>query len=288
MLMKAKQLGIMYWKYFPNCLIIAMLAVATVVCGVILTLPPVFAETASPKNFRANSTAPANRNSHIKNSHALFQFQNLLKEDYRRIADQLYYQAIQDYERWLKLGLPSDFHNALFHIKSSIDINQNSSEHLFFQGMLYASLKADQLSLAQATDSFLSALDLQPDHLQARFALAQTLQEQGKFQLAAWQYQLLLDAHPEMVTGLVLAPLAFCYLAGDISEDGLNYLRSLSLKHSRSAHLITTIAVLLKNNGRDSEAAKEIERVIGGQIGSRADQEYAIQLKVRWLKEGTP
>lgn len=249
---------------------------------------PVFSETQpSPSSQYGFDTAAAESRKTAKtNSHTLHQLHDLIEKDYRAIASQMFHCAVQDYDRWLKLGRPADFHNALFHINSAVDINPDSSEYLFFQGMLYATLKADPVSLAQATDSFLSVLELQPEHRQARFALAQILQEQGKFQLAAWQYQLLLDAHPEMVTGLILAPLAFCYVAGDISEAGMDYLRSLSLKHSRSAPLITTIAILLKNSNRSNEATKELEQVIQQKLGSKAEQDYARLLQAKWLKGG--
>lgn len=249
---------------------------------------PVFSETQPSRSSQYGfDTAAAESWKTVKtNSHTLHQFHNLIEKDYRTIASQMFHRAVQDYDRWLKLGRPADFHNALFHINSAVDINPDSSEHLFFQGMLYATLKADPVSLTQATDSFLSVLELQPDHRQARFALAQVLQEQGKFQLAAWQYQLLLDAHPEMVTGLVLAPLAFCYLSEENPEAGLKYLKNLSFRHPKSASLRTTLAVLLQNNNRTIEAAKELEQVIQQKLGSKAEQDYARLLQAKWLKGG--
>ncbi|MDY0385282.1 hypothetical protein [Trichlorobacter sp.] len=213
---------------------------------------------------------------------------DLATQDYHTIAAQMFHHAVQDYERWLKQGQPEDFHNALFHINSSIEITPDASEYLFFQGMLYASLKASPASLTQATDSFLSVLELQPDHRQARFALAQVLQEQGKFRLAAEQYQLLLEAYPEMVTGLVLAPLGFCYLAGDYLEFGLDYLKNLSHKHPKSAPLRTTLAILLQNNNRNSEADKELKQIQHEKLGTKSEQEYARLLQTRWQMGGKP
>lgn len=284
MFMKTERLSFKFWKSpFDGRTIATILFF-----GFIIITQTVFAEAQPSRSnqHRVDSTAAENRKTAKGNALRLYQFHNLMEKDYRSIADQLYYQAAQDYERWLKLGRPADFHNALFHINSAVDINPDSSEYLFFQGMLYASLKADPVSLAQATDSFLSVLELQPDHRQARFALAQALQEQGKFQLAAEQYQLLLEAHPEMVTGLVLAPLAFCYLSGDNPEAGLNYLKNLSLRYPRSASLRTTLAVLLQNSNRSVEAGKELKQVIHEKLGSKAEQDYARLLQAKWLKGG--
>lgn len=214
-------------------------------------------------------------------------YSNLIKDDYRQLAAQLFQRAAQNYERWLQLKRPIDFHNALFHINSAINIDPDASEYWFFQGMLHAGLKADPLSLALATDSFLSALDLQPDHRRARFALAQVLQEQGKFLLAAEQYQLLLDAHTEMVPGLVLGPLALCYLLGDNPQDGVAYLQVLSVRHPDSAPLRLTLAVLLRNSNQEAAAQKELEQVINSGLGVKAEQDYARLLLAQWGKGGS-
>lgn len=212
---------------------------------------------------------------------------HLIENDYRQLAAQLFQRAAQDYERWLQLGRPIDFHNAQFNINSALEIDPDASEYWFFQGMLHAALKADPLSLALATDSFLSALDLQPDHRRARFALAQVLQEQGKFRLAADQYQVLLDAHPEMITGLVLGPLALCYLLGDNPQDGVVYLQGLSVRYPDSAPLRLALAVLLRNNNREASARKELEQVINGGLGVEAEQEYARLLLAQWGQGGS-
>ncbi len=255
---------------------------------------PSFAEIVNKTLITSSATTPAQKNMVLSQgtqkvatslpAFLLQYYPDLISKDYRKIAAQLFQRAVQDYEQWLKLGRPVDFHNALFHINSAVEITPDAPEYLFFQGMLYASLKADPLSLAQATDSFLSVLELQPDHRQARFALAQALQEQGKFQLAAEQYQLLLDTDPQMVTGLVLAPLAFCYLSGENPEAGLNYLKKLSLRYPGSASLRTTIAVLLQNSNRSGEAGKELQQVIHEKLGSKTEQDYARLLQARWLK----
>ena len=285
--MKTELLAFKLWKSPLDGRTMARLTMVTILFFGFISISQTVLAEAQPSRqnqYRVESTATENRNTTKGNALRLYQFHNLMQKDYRSIADQLYYQAAQDYERWLKLGRPVDFHNALFHINSAVDINPDSSEYLFFQGMLYASLKADPVSLAQATDSFLSVLELQPDHRQARFALAQALQEQGKFQLAAEQYQLLLDTDPQMVTGLVLAPLAFCYLSGENPEAGLNYLKKLSLRYPGSASLRTTIAVLLQNSNRSGEAGKELQQVIHEKLGSKTEQDYARLLQARWLK----
>lgn len=217
----------------------------------------------------------------------LSDYPHLLEEDYRQLAARLFQRAAQDYEHWLQLNRPIDFHNALFYINSAIDVDPDASEYWFFQGMLHAGLKADPMSLALATDSFLSALDLQPDHRRARFALAQVLQEQGKFMLAAEQYQLLLDAHSEMVTGLVLGPLALCYLLGENPQDGVDYLQGLSVRHPDSAPLRLTLAVLLRNSNREAAARKELEHVINGGLGVEAEQDYARLLLAQWGQGGS-
>lgn len=278
------------FKFILYCRIMARLTVATAFSGFIAALSPAFAEAqlSHPNKHSTDSITPVNQKLPAENAQTLYDVRNLKENDYRSFTDQLYYQAAQDYDRWLKLGQPEDFHNALFHINSAVEINPDAAKYLFFQGMLYASLKADPVSLAQATDSFLSVLELQPDHRQARFALAQVLQEQGKFRLAAEQYQLLLEAYPEMVTGLVLAPLGFCYLAGNNLEFGLNYLKNLSRKHPKSASLRTTLAVLLQNSSRSSEADNELKQILHGQLGTKSEQEFARLLQARWQAGGKP
>lgn len=205
-------------------------------------------------------------------------------EDY---ASYLYRCAAQDYEKWTQSGLPVYFHNALFHVNSAIAINAERGEYWFLQGILYAALNSDALSMAKATGSLIRALELNPDHGRARLLLARVLQEQGKFLLAAEQYRLLIEKEPQKATGLVVGPLALCYVADDQIKDGITYFKNLSLQYPRSAAIAASLAVLLKSDDQRALAKKELQRVISGKTAPDAERTYVRDLLNEWDKGGT-
>jgi len=204
-------------------------------------------------------------------------------EDY---ASYLYRSAAQDYEKWSQSGLPVYFHNALFHVDSAIAIDAERSEYWFLRGLLYAALSSDALSMANATESFIRALELNPDHGRARLLLARVLQEQGKFLLAAEQYRLLIGKEPQKATGLVVGPLALCYVADDRTKEGITYFKNLSLQYPRSVAIATSLAVLLKSDNQTALAKKELQRVSSLKTGPDAERTYARDLLNEWDKGG--
>lgn len=205
-------------------------------------------------------------------------------EDY---ASYLYRCAARDYEKWSQSGLPVYFHNALFHVDSAIAIDAERGEYWFLQGILYAALNSDALSMAKATESFIRVLELNPDHGRARLLLARVLQEQGKFLLAAEQYRLLIEKEPQKATGLVVGPLALCYIADDRIKNGITYFKNLSLQYPRSAAIATSLAVLLKSDNQTALAKKELQRVISGKTGPDAERTYVRDLLNEWDEGGT-
>lgn len=205
-------------------------------------------------------------------------------EDY---ASYLYRCAAQDYEKWSQSGLPVYFHNALFHVDSAIAINAERGEYWFLRGILYAALNSDALSMAKATESLIHAVELNPDHGRARLLLARVLQEQGKFLLAAEQYRLLIEKEPQKATGLVVAPLALCYVADHRIKEGITYFKNLSLQYPRSVAIATSLAVLLKSDNQTVLAKKELQRVISLKTGPDAERTYGRDLLNEWDRGGS-
>jgi len=205
---------------------------------------------------------------------------------YDDIAGYLYRRAARDYETWKQSGQAIHFHNALFHINSAVSIDPGNSEYWFFQGMLYAGLTSDPLYMAKAADSLIRAVEIDPGHGRAQLLLAQVLQEQGNFSLAVEQYRFLIEKDANMVTGLVLGPLALCFIADGQIEAGVHYFQTLAERYPASAPVKTALAVLMKQNSQIDLAKEQLERIIDRKLGPPREQAYARDLLAQWHKEG--
>jgi len=251
-----------------------MLIVFLVLTTGVLVHDAAGAETPQATSRKADQGAPGDHEIHAA------------KGGFEDYASYLYRCAAQDYEKWSQSGLPVYFHNALFHVDSAITINAERSEYWFLRGILYAALNSDALSMAKATESLIRAVELNPDHGRARLLLARVLQEQGKFLLAAEQYRLLIGKEPQKATGLVVGPLALCYVADDRIKDGITYFKNLSLQYPRSVAIATSLAVLLKSDDQTALAIKELQRVSSLKTGPDAERTYVRDLLGEWAKGG--
>ncbi len=88
-----------------------------------------------------------------------------------------------------------------------------------------------------------------------------------------------------MVTGLVIAPLSVCYLAAGMTDEGIQYLKSLHTRFPASSSLNTSLAILLKQKGRLEKARRYLTDIVQKKFGSKEEQAYARQLLAKWDKE---
>jgi tetratricopeptide (TPR) repeat protein len=237
----------------------------------------------SPMKKKTARAAPEKKPASVKTAEAEIYH---TEGGYGDVAGYLCRRAAKDYESWKQSRQAVYFHNALFHINSAISMDPGKSEYWFVQGMLYAALKADPLYMAVATDSLLRAVEINPGHGRAQFLLAQVLQEQDKFGLAAERYRFLIGKDGNMATGLVLGPLALCFIADGRVDEGVGYFEALSSRYPESAAVKTALAVLMKNNNQRGLAKKQLEQVIEKKIGLEAEQKYARDLIAEWNKGG--
>lgn len=75
-----------------------------------------------------------------------------------------------------------------------------------------------------------------------------------RFLVAIAQFKFLIKNNPNMVTGAVLGPLAYCYAASKQAEEGEAYFEELGSKHPQSGHVIFCRAILLRHQGHGKQA----------------------------------
>ncbi|PKN65829.1 MAG: hypothetical protein CVU57_08535 [Deltaproteobacteria bacterium HGW-Deltaproteobacteria-15] len=207
-------------------------------------------------------------------------------ESHPTLARYLFQQAVKDWEKYLQTKRSPFFQRALFHIQSAVAISPQEAEYWFLQGMLLSSMKSDPEAMIRGTDSLIRAVEFNPGHGRAQLLLAQTLQEQGSFFAAAQQYRFLLERDPNMVTGLVTAPLALCQIASGRTKEGVEFFHRLVERYPASASARTSLAVLLKNSQRAEEAIRTLSLLVEKRLGTKREQEHAGELLRSWRKEG--
>ncbi|RJR35858.1 MAG: tetratricopeptide repeat protein [Desulfobacteraceae bacterium] len=202
------------------------------------------------------------------------------------LARFLFEQALRDWEKYLQTERAPFFQRALFHVDSAVNIEPEESEYRFLQGMLLSSMKNDPEAMIRATDSLIRTVELDPGHGRAQLLLAQILQEQGSFFSAAQQYRFLVERDPNMVTGVVTAPLAACYVASGQTDEGIEFFAVLVERYPDSASARTCLAVLLKSGRRTKEAVDTLSILVEKKLGTKEEQEHAGRLLGSWRKEG--
>ena len=206
-------------------------------------------------------------------------------ESYPALAFTLFQQGVKDWQQWKKTNNPKFYQRALFNIDSALTIDETRSEFWFVQGMLYAEMKADKAAQENALTSFLTAIQLNPQHGRAQFMTGKTLFNLGRFDLAAEQFRFLADKDPAQANGLVLSQLALSYIAAGRTSEGITEFRKLVGAHPQSADIRTSLAVLLKHNNQFAEAQEQLVSILLGKLASEEKRDYARELLNKWKAE---
>jgi len=192
---------------------------------------------------------------------------------------------VKDWQQWKKTNNPKFYQRALFNIDSALTIDETQSEFWFVQGMLYAEMKADKAAQENALTSFLTAIQLNPQHGRAQFMTGKTLFNLGRFDLAAEQFRFLAEKDPAQANGLVLSQLALSYIAAGRTSEGITEFRKLVGAHPQSADIRTSLAVLLKHNNQFAEAQEQLVSILLGKLASEEKRDYARELLNKWKAE---
>jgi lipopolysaccharide biosynthesis regulator YciM len=201
------------------------------------------------------------------------------------LAEALFAQAVEDWDKWQVTSRPDLFHRAVLNIESAINIEPEQSDYWFFRGVLYSHMKASEEALITATQSFTNALEMEPTNVRAKLMLAQMLLEQRRFLAAGEFYKSLIEQHPDLVSGTVIGPLALTYVGDGRVAEGITYFEKLVEEHSDSASAHIALALLLRRDGRDVDARRQLLTVILKKHGSELERQYVRTLLKNREKE---
>lgn len=208
--------------------------------------------------------------------------------EYHEIAEERLQLSALFYERWQNSGKPEAFQQAVVYASSAARIRPEWDEPWVLLGSLYAELKADQKAMELAVEALLNAVEVNPANARAQIMLANVLLEQGRFYSAIEQYKSLFAKNNNMITGITITPLTIAYIADERTEAGINYLRELLQLYPDNYYLKVGLAVLLKNNGKRSEALNILSEMIMTEYLTENDklsqdqEKYLIKLRDKW------
>ena len=175
--------------------------------------------------------------------------------------------------------------SALGDAKKATILGASSAPNLYLLGTIYARFPNDPLASALAESPLQMSLKIDPGNIPCRLALARLFLRRGAYPAALDAMQECVGKDPQQLDRSLAADMCRAYVSANQAPRGEQFFLGAVKARPESSTARLALALLIRAQGRNDEALRQLEALTGDKKSSAEDAEFSKKLLKSWQEK---